>query len=212
MKYGLQLITAPTIEPVTLDEAKTQVRVAKEVSTHDQDLTRLIVAARQVVEDRLNRQLITATWDLHLDRFPLWSGETQNNMTPRPIRVPRAPLQSVTYIQYADTSGNTQTLDTSIYKVLTTREPGEIWLKFGQIWKIARFEPDVITVRFVAGFGSTAALVPAKYKQPILLMISDWFENRMGEGETSETVNALLANCSCGDEFAEYGVEFYAGR
>lgn len=212
MKYGIVQITPPAIEPISRDEAKKQVEVPSGSDHHDNHIDRLITTARQTLEDRLNRQLITATWDLHLDSFPLWSGETQNAATPIPINIPRSPLQSVTSITYTDTSGNTQTVATSVYKVLSSREPGQIWLKFGQIWPIARFEPDVITVRFVAGYGLTQVSVPQKFKQPMLLMISDWFENRMGEGDVSDTVENLLASCSTGDEFTDYGVPFYAAR
>lgn len=200
MDYGTVLITAPTIEPLTPVEVRKQVSVEGE--SHDAMLARLTTVARQQVEDRLNRQLVTATYDHHLDRFPFEG----------PIKLPRAPLQSVTSITYTDTTGTTQTVSTSVYKVVTSREPGEIWLKFGQIWPIAKFEPDVITIRFVAGFGATAALVPEKYKLPMLLMITDWFENRMGEGEVSETVNNLLMSCGYGDELAGYGVPYYAAQ
>ena len=44
------------------------------------------------------------------------------------------------------------------------------------------------------------------------LWISDWFENRMGEGDVSSTVDRLLSSCGYGDELTQYGVPFYAAR
>jgi len=212
MKYGLSLHTEPAAEPISLSEAKKQVEVAEEIVLHDDHLTRLIITARKQFEKQTNRQLITATWDLKLDRFPLWSGDSQNQSTPKPIHLPKCPIQSISAITYTDTSGVTQTVSTSVYKLAEAREPGEVWLKFGQIWPIARFEPDVVNVRFVAGYGDAASDVPEDMKLPMLLMISDWFENRMGEGEVSETANRLMQSCGYGDEFTQYGVPFYAAR
>jgi uncharacterized phiE125 gp8 family phage protein len=211
MNYGISLFTAPATEPISLPEAKKQVEVSEFVDVHDEHLRRLITSARQLFEDRTNRQLITATWDLKLDRFPVWSGDSQNKLTPEPIRIPRCPVQSVV-ITYSDSAGATQTLSTSVYKLIATREPAEVWLKFGQIWPIALFEPDVVNVRFVAGYGALATTVPQKFKQAMLLMISDWFENRMGEGEVSETAERLIEACGYGDEFTQYGAPFYASR
>lgn len=212
MKYGLSLVTAPTVEPISLAEARKQVELPEDDTHHTDHLLRLITTARRVVEKRTNRQLITATWDLKLDRFPLWSGDSQNQPTPQPINIPLAPLQSVSYIHYTDTSDVTQTLSTNVYKVITTREPAQIWLKFGQIWPIARFEPDVVTVRFVAGYGDTGAVVPQEFKQMMLLAIGEWFEDRIAEGEVSPALESLLTLGGYGDEFTEYGVDFYAAR
>lgn len=196
MSYGLTLVTAPTVEPLSRAEAATQVRVQTEGGYYDAELDRLIKAARLEVERRLNRQLINATYDYKFDRFPCgYDGA---------IYVPKAPLSSVSSITYTDSDGDSQTLATSVYKVLDSREPGEIRLKSGQAWPVVYDEADVVTVRFVAGYGAAASSVPEGIRQAMLLMITDWFENRMGEGEASQTVTSLLASHSVGDEFHAY--------
>lgn len=195
MKYGTTLVTAPTLEPVTLDEAKKQVEVSG--GDHDPHLTRLVKTARQTVEQMLNRQLITATWDLKLDRFPCGFYE--------PIYVPKPPLVSAT-ITYYDAAGTLTTLPTSVYKVVTSREPGEIHLKFGQAWPVAYQEAESVTVRFVAGYGATTLSVPEGIRQAILLLVDDYFENRTGEGEMGPAVHNLLAAYSVGDEFHAYAL------
>lgn len=204
MSYGLVLVTAPTLEPLSRPEAAKQVRVPEEGGYYDAELDRLIKAARLEVERRLNRQLIYATYDYKFDRFPCGYDGV--------IYVPKAPLYTLVSsedypglgITYLDASGDSQTLATSVYKVLSSREPGEIRLKSGQAWPVVYDEADAVTIRFVAGYGETASSVPEGIRQAMLMMITDWFENRMGEGEVSPAVNSLLASHSVGDEFHAY--------
>lgn len=166
---GLALITAPAVEPVTLTEAKTQCRV--DGSTEDTFLTSLIVAAREAAEAQTGRALINQTWERTLDAFPRrWN-----------IYLPFPPLVSVTHIKYIDADGVLQTLASTGYKVLTTRTPGEVCLSYNNVWPSTRCEEDAVTVRYVAGYGATAASVPQLIKQGILLTINHWYDNREAE-------------------------------
>ncbi len=65
---GLVLFTAPATEPVTTAEAKTHLRV--DTSDDDTLIGTLITVARRRVENDSRHQLVTATWDYTLDRFP----------------------------------------------------------------------------------------------------------------------------------------------
>jgi uncharacterized phiE125 gp8 family phage protein len=199
MSYGLTLHTAPTAEPVSLDEAKKQVELPTAVAAHDELLNALITASRQYVERYLNRQLVTATWNLFLDRFPCGLD---------PILIPYAPLQSITSITYLDSTGATQTWLSSEYRVSTSREPGRVMPEYGYCYPVARCTSDAVTVRFVAGYGEPSA-VPVAIKQAMLLLVSHWFENRGAVGsvgnEIAFSLNALLESYRVGDEFECYG-------
>lgn len=205
MSYGLTLHTAPTEEPLTLDEAKKQVEVPTALTDHDQLLNSLIVASRQYVERYLNRQLVTATWNLFLDRFPCGLD---------PILIPYAPLQSITSITYLDGTGATQTWTSSEYRVSTSREPGRVVPAYTYTYPTTRCTTDAVTVRFVAGYGDASA-VPTAIKQAMLLLISHWFENRSAVGsvgnEVAFSLNALLESYRVGDEFLSYGDSLYDG-
>lgn len=202
-RYGTIQITPPAAEPLTIAEAARQTGASSDL--HTQHFAASIIAARQFIESRLNRQLITATWELRLDRFPRYY---------EPIRLPKAPLQSAT-ITYTDVDGATQTLPTSVYKVVTSREPGEIRLKFDQFWPLTYPEADVVAVQFVAGYG-LAAVVPHGIKQAMLLLVDHWFENRSAllVGSISKdlefSLTSLLEAYNYGDEFTCYADQVYA--
>jgi len=199
MTYGLDLVTAPAEEPLTVAEAKEHLRV-----TFDDDDTlidSLITAARKWLEEETYRQLVTATWDLVLDRFP--SGQ-------QPIRIPRAPLASVTSITYTDIAGDSQTLTVSEdYVVSATREPGIIRPAYAQTWPTARDAPDVVTVRFVAGYGD-ADDVPEPIVACLKLLIGQMYEFREELAERAlhrlpNGAQRLIELYSLGDELMEYG-------
>lgn len=168
---ALTLVTAPMQEPLSLDEAKLQVR---RTDTREdaflQDL--LIPAVRDRAELYTQRQLLTATWRLTLDDWPRegW------------IDVPRAPLQSVTSITYVDVAGVTQTLATSVYVVDAPAGPraprGRIALAYGQVWPSLRSQLNAVTVTFVSGYGADKSSVPALLRNAMLRDLASLYEHR----------------------------------
>lgn len=201
MGYGLSLVTEPADEPVDLPAARYQCGISEDNGYNDQNLLSLINAARKYVEQRINRQLVTATWDLLLDRFPCSS---------EAILVPLAPLVSVTSISYLDSAGTQTTWSSSNYRVSTSREPGRIVPVVGQTYPTTYGTVDAVTVRFVAGYGD-ASDVPLGIKQAILLLVNHWFENRSPVGKVGDeiafTVESLLTTYGYGDEFMNFGRE-----
>lgn len=164
---GLNLVTAPASEPVTLAEAK--LHLYQEDSTaNDTLITSLIVAAREYVEKFTNRALLEQTWKLWLDEFPD-SGV---------IYLPRSPLRSIVAVTYVDEAGVVQTMSTDDYVVDTACTPGRIRLAYDTSWPTTRCELDAVRVEFKAGFGTTAAAVPDSIKAAMKLIIGDLFENR----------------------------------
>lgn len=192
--YGISVITGPVAEPITLAEVKKHLEIADAIDQHNTKLNTLIATARERAEAITNRQLMTATLELRLDKFP--SGNEE-------IKLPRPPLQSVTSVKYQDTTDTQQTLSSANYKVITTREPGEVHLKFGQAWPVANYEDDVVIVRYVAGYTS-AANVPNTIKLAMLIMVSDWFWDRSGVNETPIAAQRLLDQNRVGDGYTDY--------
>lgn len=161
---SLSLISAPTDEPVSLAEAKLHCRV--DISTDDDMITAMIVAARQRAEHETGRRLMTQTWDLLLDAFPAAE-----------IELRRPPVQSITHVKYYDTTGTLQTLDASLYSLDSVLLPGWLLPAYNTEWPDTYDTANAVQVRMVCGY-ATAAAVPAAIKQWILLQVGAMYAQR----------------------------------
>lgn len=164
---GLTLTAAPSAEPVSTAEAKTHMRVT--ASDEDTYIGTLITAARIDSERVQHRQLITATYTLTLDRFPLQDY----------IDLPRPPLQSVTSVKYYDTGGTLQTFSSASYTVDTSTEPGRIYVDWDTGWPSdVDSRRNAVQIVYVAGYGNAGTNVPQTTLQAIKIKVAHWFENR----------------------------------
>lgn len=164
--WGLTETTAPTIEPVTLAEAKAHCKV----DTNDDDplLTLEIAAARQYAQLRTGRQLISAIKKLWLDRFPA------------EIVLPCPPLAATPAIAitYVDQNGDTQTLAAAAYQTTSGQMPARIRPAYGYLWPSTRSQMEAVQVAFTCGYGATMATVPDLLRGAILMMVEHLYENR----------------------------------
>jgi uncharacterized phiE125 gp8 family phage protein len=160
----LTLVTAPAIEPITLQEAKDHMRV--DHAYDDALIEPLITAAREMVESITRRALITQTWDYYLDTFP------------NVLRLPMSPLQSISSITYTDVDGASQTLSSAVYVVDSDHEPGRVYEGYSQSWPSTQSIRKAVKVRYVAGYGDAAVDVPMPIRQAMLLIIGHLYENR----------------------------------
>jgi uncharacterized phiE125 gp8 family phage protein len=158
----LRLITAPASEPVTLTEAKLYLRV--DHTTDDNLITSLIKAAREKGEELSRRAFITQTWEMSLNSWP----------DDFRLRVYRPPLQSITSVKYTDRDNQERTW--TDYDTDIASEPGTII--FNTLPGANLRTSGAITVRFVAGYGSSASNVPERIKAAILALVAHWYENR----------------------------------
>jgi uncharacterized phiE125 gp8 family phage protein len=195
----LTLVTPPSAEPVTLPEARLQLRLyatgSLENIAEDAYIAGLITAARDYVENVTGRALVTQTWDVFFDRWP-WGDA---------ITLPKAPLQSVTSLTYYDTDRTAATLtEGTEFTVDTDSAPGRIVLENGEIWPTTQLHPNnPIKIRFVAGYldtsspPDTVAGVPANIKHAIKLLVTHWYGQRTPTGDVVASipwgVDALLA-------------------
>lgn len=201
MRYGLSLVSAPTSEPIGIREAKAQLSFAQDYTKHDQLISGLIVAARQYVESYCGIAIMPQTWQLTLDEWPeLFEG----------ILIPKPPLASVTWLRYYAGDGTDTTWSSANYVVSTDRTPGRIKAAYGIAYPVYRIQPDTIRIQYVAGYSSVYA-VPETLKRAILLLVSNWFENRTSEvigaapASLRHALDSLLLQHMTGDEFASYG-------
>ena len=163
-----KLKTAPADYPLELEEVKTHLRV--DGTDEDDYIQSLIIAATQHCEDFQNRAYVTQTWEQWLDSWPEFFSL-------------KAPLVSVTSIDYYNTSDVKSTLAATEYYVDTKSEPGEVHLNYGKSWPSTTLRSkNGICVTFVAGYGYSEN-IPQTIKQALLLIIGHWFENRQANAE-----------------------------
>lgn len=164
---AIEQSTAPTADPVTLAEVKNFCRIDED--RDDALLADLITTAIRDIENRVGRQLITATWKLYLGDFP----------SDGPIRLPRPPLRSISTITYVDTNGTTQTEAAAVYAAAVDikSEPGTVRPAYGQVWSSHRCgAQDRVIVTYSAGYGDTAASVPDDLRLAIMLLVRAWYD------------------------------------
>jgi uncharacterized phiE125 gp8 family phage protein len=155
-------VEGPTLQVFDVQGAKDHCRISG--TAEDAQIQRWIEAATQKVEDDTNCKLLTQTWDLALDAFPVGSDA---------LRLPFGPLQSVTHVKYTDSNGVLQTLGASSYLVDTSAIPGRIGLADDGTWPSDLRIVQPGTVRAVFGW-SAAHLVPLPLAQAVALQIA-WF-------------------------------------
>jgi uncharacterized phiE125 gp8 family phage protein len=166
----IKITTAPAVEPISVTEAKLHCRV--DHSTEDAIFTRLIETARIQCEDIARRAFITRTYTAYLDCWPYMTR----------FELPYPPLIGITSVKYYDDLGSAAvTVSASDYQVDTHSEPGRFSLKSTATWPSTTLRDlNGIEIIYTAGYGAAADSVPDRYKQAMLLMIGDLYENREG--------------------------------
>lgn len=164
MSYRIIRTSEPSVEPVSLVEAKNHLRV--DSGTDDSLISSLIIAARQLAEHRTQRCFIQSNFSLYLDAF------TDEIVLPFP------PLISFTQIDYYDTSGASQRILVDSIEIVAGIQPAIIMPETGTSWPAVSTRKDAIAVTYSAGYGTTAASVPVGIKQAILLLVGHWYRYR----------------------------------
>jgi hypothetical protein len=210
-------LTEAGAEPLTLAAAKLWLRIDTTNTADDAIITMLCGAARRYAEVFLRRPLLVGdTWQLTLDRFPLWYfrdaaflnqpvselwESEQNYILNRPrafaIELPKAAtdiatLTTVTSITYYDGSNTLQTLDPCTYSLISSDNLNPlIYPVYPNFWPMTYVRPDAATVLYTSG-----GLAP---NSPILLgmlqTVAHWYANResviLQAGVSPQTVPML---------------------
>lgn len=160
------ITSAAASEPITLTEAKTQLRVTD--SNSDTEITSMITAAREMCESFTNSHFINTTLRMAFSYFP----STE-------IRLYGGRISSVTNVKYYDSDNSIQTWASSNYSVNTDAEPCLIFYGSTATFpSIYTGRSDAIQVNYISGYGSSASDVPMSIKQACLMTITHLFENR----------------------------------
>lgn len=167
-----KVVTAPTVEPVTLADAKNHCRV--DGTDDDALITSLIVSARESAEHETGRALCTQTRELVLDAFP------------EAFVLRGSPIQSVVSVKFLDSTGVEQTLDPQDTLLDKDSEPGYLVPAYGKAWPETYPVPNAVRVQYVCGFGGASA-VPESIKAWIKLAVGTMYAQRetIGSNQTA---------------------------
>lgn len=184
---GLSLVVAPTVEPVSLAEARAHLRLDN--TDDDGILAGYILAARRFAEGYIRGAIVTQTWDYTInERWPLMRLEC--GYYRHRIELPLHPVQSVTSISYVDDNGVTQSLSGSMYTAHLLGSVPYIDQAYNQSWPSVRAVSDAITVRFVAGY--LPEKVPDEIRAAILLHVESLYDRCEDKDRCEECRNSLL--------------------
>lgn len=161
----LKLHTAPAVEPITAANVKIKLGITD--TNSDTQIGWMIPAARRWVEQRINRALITQTWQLYLDSFP--------DM----IRLPLGNVQSITHIKYTAQDGTVTTLDAANYQTDLVSIPARLLPSYAAgSWPVARDNTfNAVEIQFVAGYGLAVA-VPEDIIEALYRIVGHWLNNQ----------------------------------
>lgn len=183
----LRRTVAPSVEPVSLAEAKAHLRV--DGTEEDALIASLISAAVEHFdgEGSLGRAMVSQTWAQYFKPTPY-----------RP-RLDKTPFIALVSVEYYDRDNALQTDTLSNYETWIDGDYVICKPKEGFDWPDAYDRPDAIKISYTAGYGANASDVPAGLKQAILLTVGHWYEQRASISEATfkevpMTAEALVNN------------------
>lgn len=163
----LKLISPPEVEPVTVSEVKSHLRI--DGSDEDTLLALYIKAAREHVETITRRALISQQWQLTLDDW--WDDDY--------LEIPLPPLIRIDSLSYRDEAGDVNTVSSSSYVVVDDYDPGRIAWAEGVSAPTSELYPyGGVMITFTAGYGTSGDDVPEGIRQAIRLLAGFYYENR----------------------------------
>lgn len=183
--------TVATVATATCDFGVSIVKQAA-ISSDEATVTNCIKTARRYAEQLCSQAFISQTWYYYPPAFP---GKDF-------IKLPYAPLVSVTSLTYYNSAGTAYILgtdDTVNVSTDTNSEPGRIVLDYGESWPTATLRTmNPITIEFVCGYGATSASVPDEIRQWIMAAAKWLYEKR---GDIKDFPISLLENFRLWDSF-----------
>jgi uncharacterized phiE125 gp8 family phage protein len=183
-----KVIEGPEAEPITTAEARVHLE-AQAYEDSDVDplddamIEAMLAAARESCEDFLGLSLATKTLEVALDTFPD-DGEA--------VDLPFGPVREIQSVNWGDDSG--QELDLADFVLDNYRFPNQLRTTATSGWTAVTSYPNVIKVRYLAGYGVDSdggEALPKVLRQAILVELTNLYENR-GDAPLSSAAEALM--------------------
>ena len=164
-----QLLTQPTVMPVTLAQAKWHLNI-----DHDDDdplIADQIRSATAFVESHTQTKLVRQKWRVFMD-YAL----DERDLTPPPV-------QEIEQIQYIDGDGVTQTLSSTVYGLDRNRQ--KLLLAYDQVWPTPRYQLNAAWMDVWTGYYDPAnspinitGEIPLDLKAAVFMLVDLLYEQR----------------------------------
>ena len=182
-----KIITLPASEPISLDDARTHLRVDGDngQATHYDDalIAAQLSAARSWVQDYLGYIVAPTTIEMALDAFP-----------DCPLALEGGAVQSIVSVSYIDIAGDEQSMSLSDFYLDDYSSQNWLVPKAGTSWPSALQVANSVKIRYVVG----ASYLDPMIRAAILLMLCHLYENR--ENNSTMQTHKLpfdVENCLC---------------
>ena len=173
--WTIRRTSSPSELPVSLVEAKRHLRLNENDVSHDENLTLLLTAATERLEQDIDRQLLTATYEQ--TQF-CWS---ESDDPRQEVKIFKKAVTAITSVVIFNSDGVSQTLDPSDYILDSGR--GSLFSTAGDGWpSLEENNPRAVTIEFSAGYGADPNCVPRLFKAAVLLTVGKWFFDPAQEG------------------------------
>lgn len=174
--YQLRKVSGPEIEPVSLEDARRQLKIDADITGDDPLIENVwIPAAREAVEDYCGITLCETQYILSLEDFPR-SGDGR-------LVLPRGPVIAILGITYVGNDGVRVPVTDQWNEGGLADVPPWIGSVYGGCWPSGRVAAGSVQVEYRAGYpgaGSPpdAHSVPKRAIQTILSICTRWYEKR----------------------------------
>lgn len=175
---GLKIITEPTSEPITLEEARLHLGIVAYDSDghpHDAMIEGMISSARTYAEEFTGLSLAIKTYELALDQFPEFDE----------IQLDMAPVIDITSVSYIDEDLVQQSILDADFVLDSYQKPAWLLPAIDFDWPATGSVINAVKIRYRAGYVPTpdsdeplALLLPSAIKGAMLLLLADLYENR----------------------------------
>ncbi len=194
MRYVLERVENPEIEPVTLAQAKRHLGEYDDVTTRDEDVTALIQAAREWIEDYTGRALIDQTWRLTFGDTeavdPVTTPTCERTVSEArgtEIFLRKSPALSIVSFKSVAADGTETDVEAGTYAL---REEDSRWPRLVAL-NGASWGTGLYRVVFRAGYANRdvspaegAEVVPERFKQAMKL----WIEANYNRDQMMQTL------------------------
>ena len=161
----LRRTSAAGTSPVTLTEAKAQLRV--DDTSEDTLISALIASSTALVGEMAGRVMAEETWAAS------WSSIAGD------IVLPKSPVKELVSVAYYDSADTLQTMSNTDFHLFLSDDYSVLRPKPNKAWPVTAVREDAITITFKAGY----ATLPSELRMAVLLCIGHLHEHRSAVDE-----------------------------